>query len=111
VISTALTCDGDGDGGHEPLGVAVSPNGLFAYVTNSGSGTVSVINTATNAVTATVTVGTTTVRRDRHPQRLLRLRGQLRLGHSQRHQHFLQLGHATVTVGTTPYGVAVTRAV
>ncbi len=31
--------------------------GLFAYVANANSGTVSVINTATNKVIATVTVG------------------------------------------------------
>ena len=42
---------------------------------NSGSNTVSVINTSTNTVVKTVRVGT--IRRDRHhPQRELRLRGQ-----------------------------------
>ena len=40
-----------------PVGVAVTPNGAFAYVANSGSNTVSVIATATNAVVATITVG------------------------------------------------------
>ena len=34
----------------------MTPNGAYAYVTNFGIGTVSVINTATNTVTATVTV-------------------------------------------------------
>jgi hypothetical protein len=33
-----------------PQGVAVTPNGEYAYVTNEGSGTVSVINTSTNTV-------------------------------------------------------------
>ena len=37
--------------------VPVSPDGKTVFVANSGNGTVSVINTATNAVTATVTVG------------------------------------------------------
>jgi YVTN family beta-propeller protein len=38
--------------------VAVTPNGKYAYVINSANGgSVSVINTATNTVTATVTVG------------------------------------------------------
>ncbi|MFD1200647.1 InlB B-repeat-containing protein, partial [Leucobacter albus] len=37
--------------------VAVSPDGARAYVTNFGSGTVSVIDTATNTVTETVAVG------------------------------------------------------
>jgi YVTN family beta-propeller protein len=39
--------------------VAITPNGAYAYVTNNGIGSdsVSVISTATNTVTATVTVG------------------------------------------------------
>src|SRR5882724_637795 len=41
-----------------PAGVAISPNGAFAYVANFNSNSVSVIDTATNTVTATVTVGT-----------------------------------------------------
>jgi YVTN family beta-propeller protein len=40
--------------GNNPAGVAITPNGTYAYVTNYGSGTVSVINTATNTVTATI---------------------------------------------------------
>ncbi|MDH6284816.1 YncE family protein [Prescottella agglutinans] len=43
--------------GADPYGVAISPDGARAYVANLGSGTVSVINTATNSVTATVEVG------------------------------------------------------
>ena len=44
-----------GDG---PGGVAITPDGAFAYVSNfQGSGTVSVIETSTNTVAATVTVG------------------------------------------------------
>ena len=38
--------------------IAISPDGTHAYVTNTGDGTVSVIDTATNMVVATVTVGT-----------------------------------------------------
>ena len=37
--------------------VAVTPDGTRAYVTNFNSNTVSVINTATNTVTATIAVG------------------------------------------------------
>ena len=37
--------------------MAVSPDGTRAYVTNGPSGSVSVINTATNHVTATIDVG------------------------------------------------------
>jgi YVTN family beta-propeller protein len=42
--------------GTNPSAVAITPNGAFAYVTNDGDGTVSVINTATNTVVATVAV-------------------------------------------------------
>jgi YVTN family beta-propeller protein len=43
--------------GRYPEGVAVNPTGTNVYVTNAVSSTVSVIDTATNKVTATVTVG------------------------------------------------------
>ncbi|MFA5452116.1 MAG: hypothetical protein WC248_00880, partial [Candidatus Methanomethylophilaceae archaeon] len=37
--------------------VAVNPAGTKVYVTNKGAGTVSVIDTSSNTVSATVTVG------------------------------------------------------
>jgi len=37
--------------------VAITPNGAFAYVGNTCDSTISVINTATNTVVATVAVG------------------------------------------------------
>ena len=40
-----------------PWGVAITPDGAFAYVANSDSGTVSVIETASNTVVATVDLG------------------------------------------------------
>ena len=40
-----------------PHGVAVSPDGTTAYTANQGGSSVSVINTATNTVTATIAVG------------------------------------------------------
>ncbi|AKB36450.1 hypothetical protein MSSAC_1860 [Methanosarcina siciliae C2J] len=43
--------------GRGPKGVAVVPNGKTAYVANSGSNNVSVIDTSTNTVTDTVKVG------------------------------------------------------
>jgi YVTN family beta-propeller protein len=45
--------------GAAPFGVAITPNGAFAYVTfnNINSNTVPVIATATNTVVATVAVG------------------------------------------------------
>ena len=43
--------------GDSPTGIAVSPNGAMAYVTNYLSNTVSVINTMTNTVISTIGVG------------------------------------------------------
>ena len=49
--------------GDYPYGVAITPDGAFAYVTNNNEerktldDTVSVIDTATNAVSATIPVG------------------------------------------------------
>ncbi|TVL91300.1 IPT/TIG domain-containing protein [Streptomyces sp. SAJ15] len=43
--------------GPSPVSIAFTPDGTRAYVTNSGGDTVSVIDTATNTVTGTVTVG------------------------------------------------------
>ena len=43
--------------GGAPRGVAVSPDGAYAYVANYGSNSVSVISTASNAVVATIPVG------------------------------------------------------
>src|SRR3989442_567383 len=43
--------------GAGPQGVAITPNGAFAYVVNFTSNNVSVIDTATRAVAATVAVG------------------------------------------------------
>jgi YVTN family beta-propeller protein len=42
--------------GSFPSTLAITPNGEYAYVSNSASGTVSVINTTTNAVMATITL-------------------------------------------------------
>ena len=44
-----------------PVGVAVTPDGSKVYVANVDSNSVSVINTAKNTVTATITVGTNPV--------------------------------------------------
>ncbi len=43
--------------GGGPSGVAITPNGSDAYVTNGDSNTVSVIKTSTNMVVKTVRVG------------------------------------------------------
>lgn len=44
--------------GSEPVGIAVAPDGPHAYVANSGSNTVSVIDITNGAVTGTIVVGT-----------------------------------------------------
>ena len=43
--------------GVRPYGVAIRPDGAFAYVTNLDSDNVSVIDLASNTVTATIQVG------------------------------------------------------
>jgi YVTN family beta-propeller protein len=40
-----------------PVHVSISPDGAHAYVTNAGANSVSVIDTSTIAVSATVPVG------------------------------------------------------
>ncbi|GBD98707.1 hypothetical protein BMS3Abin07_00733 [bacterium BMS3Abin07] len=40
-----------------PWGLTVTPSGSTVYLTNSGNGTVSVIDTANNTVLRTITVG------------------------------------------------------
>ena len=45
--------------GGSPYGVAFTPDGSTAYVTNSGSDTVSVIDVASGTVTSTIPVGST----------------------------------------------------
>ncbi len=37
-----------------PTGIAITPDGRYVYVTNSGSNTISVIDTATNTVSSTI---------------------------------------------------------
>lgn len=43
--------------GKAPVAIAITPNGQTAYVVNYYSNTISVINTATNAVSAPIDVG------------------------------------------------------
>src|SRR6266487_3749206 len=40
-----------------PIGIAISPDGTRAYVGNSGNATLGVIDTATNAVIDSISVG------------------------------------------------------
>ena len=43
--------------GTSPIGVAVTHNGEYVYITNEGSNSVSVISTASNTVTRNIPVG------------------------------------------------------
>ena len=74
-----------------PTGSRSAPNGSRVYVTNDGDGTVSVIDTATNTVTATIPVGDQPGRAGGQPRRRPRLRHQRRqqhgVGDRHRHQH------------------------
>ncbi|HMZ21409.1 MAG TPA: hypothetical protein PLD20_25980 [Blastocatellia bacterium] len=56
-LGTILTQTGSITVGNSPLRAVITPDGAEVYVTNSTSGTVSVISTATNTVTRTVSVG------------------------------------------------------
>ena len=67
--------------GSGPDGAAITPNGSYAYVFNLDTDTVSVINTATNLVTATITVGAQPEGAAVTPNGNLRLRDQHRHGH------------------------------
>jgi YVTN family beta-propeller protein len=62
-VTTTIPIGGAGDSRPTPASVEVSPDGARAYVANSfykaANGTVSVIDTATNTVTATIPVGST----------------------------------------------------
>ena len=75
--------------GGEPIGVAITPNGKFAYVTELIKNKVAVINTATHAVVATVRGGPRTRGSEDRPRRCLRVRryGDRRLvGDQHRHE-------------------------
>ena len=61
VVSATITV------GTSPTGLAITPDGKHAYVTNRGDGTVSVITTATGVVSDTIAVGNVPARCGDHP--------------------------------------------
>ena len=109
VISTATNLvTATVTGLNAPYGVAITPNGLHAYVADYNNGDVSVISTATNLVTATVTSLT-------HPNGVAIIpNGSYAYVANQGASTVSVISTATntvtatVTVGTTPYGVAIT---
>jgi len=57
INTSTNTVAGEAPAGSAAAGVAITPDGAFAYVTNQGDNTVSVISTSTNTIVANVPVG------------------------------------------------------
>ena len=94
--------------GTYPVSVAVTPNGAYAYVTNEGGDSVSVINTTSNTVTATITVGTEPYDVAITPNGAYAYVTNYVSGTVSVINTTSNTVTANVTVGTYPYGVAVT---
>ena len=87
----------------------MSPDGSRAYVTNSTAGTVSVIDTATNTVMATVKVGAKPARRHASVRTAARVWvANSGSGSITKINTTTNLVTATVNVGGTPQGVTLT---
>jgi len=97
--------------GSSPIGIAVNHAGTRAYLTNGGDVTVSVIDTATNAIVANVAVGNgvlgVAVSRDDTRVYVTRRSGPNAVAVIDATSNTLA---ATVPVGTDPFGVAVNPA-
>ncbi|OUS97660.1 YncE family protein [Rhodococcus sp. NCIMB 12038] len=93
--------------GTSPTGVAANPAGTRVYVTNSVSGNVSVINTATNTVVATVKTGTTPSAVAVNPTGTRAYVTNSSSGNVSVINTATNTVVATVKVGTTPNAVAV----
>ena len=65
-----------------PWHVTITPDGAWAYVSNTGNRKLSIINTSTHAVVKTLTVGAGTLFLRRQPERNRALRFQLE-GHDR----------------------------
>ena len=91
-----------------PIGVAITPDGSYAYVANYDSGTVSVIEISTNTVTTTVTVGTGPVGVAITPDGSYAYVANYGSGTVSVIQISTNTVTATVTVGSHPYGIAIT---
>lgn len=93
--------------GSKPLGVAITSNGKWVYVANRGSNSVSVINTITNNVTATVPVGSepygVAVSSDGNVYVTNQNSGNISVINTTTNTVI-----ATVNVGVYPHGIAVT---
>jgi YVTN family beta-propeller protein len=90
--------------------VAVTPDGATAYVANHGGNTVSVIDTATNTVTTTITVGSFPHQVAVTPDGTTAYTGNDGSGSVSVIDTTTNTVTTTITVGTGPTGVAVTPA-
>jgi len=90
--------------------VAISPAGTFAYVTNSGSGSVSKINLATDTVSATITVGSGPYGVAINPAGTFAYVTNLSSDSVSKINLATDTVSATITVGSGPYGVAINPA-
>ena len=86
----------------QSFGVAVSPDGSKVYVANAGSNNVSVIDTATNTVIATIPVGDLSLRRGGEPGRQKVYVANYVLRHRVGDRHGDQYGDRHVPVGIPP---------
>jgi len=94
--------------GTSPEGVAITPDGSYAYVANEGSETVSVIEISTNTVTATVAVGTDPTAVAITPDGSYAYVANQGSGTVSVIEISTNTVTATVTVENNPYGVAIT---
>jgi YVTN family beta-propeller protein len=94
--------------GANPQGVAITPDGLFAYVANMDDCTVSVIDTLTNTVASTVGVGTDPYRVAITPDGLLVYVTNRSSANVSVIDTLTNTVASTVDVGTDPYDVAIT---
>jgi YVTN family beta-propeller protein len=94
--------------GSDPAGIAFNPQGTIAYVTNEGSGTVNVINTATNTVINTISVGSSSLPRGVafNPSGTLAYVANDGAGTVNVINVATNTVVNTITVGSSPFGVA-----
>jgi YVTN family beta-propeller protein len=98
--------------GGDPAGVAITPDGSQAYVTNARGGTVSVIDTGTATVSATVAVGTgpvgVAITPDGSHAYVTTSEGEPTAGTVSVIDTATDTVSATITLGSPSFGVAIT---
>ena len=94
--------------GTSPVGVAITPNDLYAYVTNWGSATVSVISTSNNSAFKAISVGTNPNSVAITPNGLYAYVANAGSNSVSVISTSSNTVVSTITVGTYPYGIAIT---